>query len=269
MSEQKKIDLDILYNEDCLTTMNRLPENSINLIVTSPPYDDMRAYTPLPFDKFQQIAKEMYRILKIGGIAVWVITDQVKDFDESGTSFRHALYFKDLGFKLSTMFFEKPPRGAVGNISLYWRTVEYMFVISKDIPKTINLIKDRKNKYILKEPRSSRTRMHDGTLQKREFKPYGELGRRTNIWRYNVGAGHSTKDKFAYDHPATFPEKLAEDHILSWSNKNNIIYDPFMGSGTVAKMAKVNGRYFIGSEIDKKFYKIAQRRVKNCQTKII
>ena len=266
MSEH--IDLDILYNEDCLKTMGRLPENSIDLIVTSPPYDDMRAYEPLPFDKFQQIAKEMYRILKKGGIGMWVVDDQVKDFDESGTSFRQVLYFKEIGFKSNTMFFEKPPRGATGNTKFYWKTVEYMVFISKGIPETINLIKDRENKYILKKPRSSRTRKRDGTLQKRTYSPYGEMGRRTNIWRYPVGASHSTKDKFAFEHPATFPEQLAEDHIISWSNKNDVIYDPFMGSGTVAKMAKINSRHFIGSEIDKKFYKIAERRVKHCQTKI-
>ena len=78
---------------------------------------------------------------------------------------------------------------------------------------------------------------------------------------YSSGYMVSSKDKIAFEHPAIYPEQLVEDHILSWSNENDLIYDPFMGSGTTAKMAILNKRNWIGSEISKEYCDIITRRL--------
>ena len=260
-----------IYNEDCLITMGNMPDNYIDLIVTSPPYDDLRSYNNHVRghkDKFngytfpfEQIAKELYRVTKIGGVVVWVVGDGYVKGNETGSSFRQALFFKECGFNLfDTMIYAKPPRGAVGNNQTYWQSFEYMFVFSKGSPKTINLLKDRKNKDSRKGDNGTK-RLQNGTLLKLARGGYGEFGRRTNIWEYNIGKGHSTSDEIAHEHPAIFPEKLANDHIYTWSNTNDLIYDPFMGSGTVAKMALHLGRNYIGSEINKKYCNIAEKRI--------
>lgn len=260
-----------IYNESCLKTMSRMPDKYIDLTITSPPYDDLRSYNnhiggnksklngySFPFEK---IAQELYRVTKIGGVVVWVVGDETIKGDETGTSFRQALFFKKCGFNLfDTMIYSKPPRGAVGNNKTYWQSFEYMFIFSNGKPKTINLIKDRKNKES-RNGDSGTKRLQNGELLKLKRGGYGEFGRRTNIWEYNIGKGHSTGDDIAFEHPAIFPEKLAHDHIVTWSNKNDLIYDPMMGSGTVAKMCLLEGRIFIGSEINKDYCKIIESRI--------
>lgn len=243
-----------VYNEDCLETMRWLDENTIDLAITSPPYDEMRAYSGNNFNQFEEIAHKLYRVLKPGGVLVWVIGDQTIKGSETGTSFRHALYFRDeVGFNLSdTIIYLKPPRGAVGNNKTYWQTFEYMFVLSKGAPKTINLIMDRENKNSRNGDQSTK-RLHDGTLKNVKREGYAKHGRRTNVWQYLIGKGHSTKDAVAFQHPAIFPENLARDHIISWSNEGDVVYDPFMGSGTTAKMAIETGRQWIGSEISSEY----------------
>jgi len=252
--------LNTLYNEDCLHTMARMPENFIDLTVTSPPYDDMRKYKGYAFD-VDRTSKELFRVVKYGGMVVWIVSDKSKDGSESGTSFRQALKFMEVGFNLlDTMIYLKPPKGASGNNKIYWQSFEYMFLFCKGKPKTINLLKDRKNKESRKGDNGTK-RMAGGELKKVARGGYGEYGRRTNVWEYAVGKGHSTKDDIAFKHPAIFPEKLAEDHILSWSNEGDLIYDPFMGSGTVAKMAKLNSREYLGSEISLEYCEIAEKRM--------
>jgi site-specific DNA-methyltransferase (adenine-specific) len=255
-----RIRLNTIYNEHCLKTMSKMQDSFIDMVLTSPPYDNMRTYGGDNFNDFEAIATELYRIMKDCSIIVWITGDQTKNGDESGTSFKQALFFKQLGFKLfDTMIYLKPPRGAVGNNKTYWQTFEYMFILSKGIPKTINLLYDRENK----ETRNGDTgtkRLTNGELKKLKRPGYTKLGRRTNVWQYNVGSGHSATDKIAYEHPAIFPEKLAKDHILSWSNIDDVIYDPFLGSGTTAKMAQLCNRNYIGSEINKDYYKIAKKR---------
>jgi site-specific DNA-methyltransferase (adenine-specific) len=261
--EQASIEINKIYNENCLETMAKMPDDFIDLTVTSPPYDNLRSYggNPFPFNEFTLIAKELYRVTKIGGVVVWVVGDQTIKGDETGTSFRQALYFKQVGFTLfDTMIYLKAPRGAVGNNKTYWQTFEYMFVLSKGTPKTINLIKDRKNKESRAGDNGTK-RQHDGSLLKVSRNGYSHYGRRTNVWDYLIGRGHSSSDKIAYEHPAIFPEKLAEDHIVSWSEKNEIVYDPFMGSGTTAKMALLNNRKYIASELHSKYCKIAEKRL--------
>ena len=135
-----------IFNEDCLKTISKMPKDFVDLVVTSPPYDDLRDYDGNKDFNFRLIVKELFKILKEGGVIVWVVGDQTKNHNESGTSFRQALFFQEIGFNLfDTMIYLKPPRGAVGNNKTYWQSFEYMFVFSKGKPKTINLIKDREN----------------------------------------------------------------------------------------------------------------------------
>lgn len=251
--------------------MSKMPNDFVDLSVTSPPYDDLRTYNnhvlgvrsefngyTFPFEK---IAKELFRVTKQGGVVVWVVGDSTTAGNETGNSFRQALFFKEVGFNLfDTMIYSKPPRGAVGNNKTYWQSFEYMFVFSKGYPKTINLIKDRENKESRKGDNGTK-RLQNGILLQIKRGGYGEYGRRTNIWEYNIGKGHSTKDEIAFQHPSIFPEKLAQDHIYSWSNPGELVYDPMIGSGTVAKMCLVEGRSFIGSEINKRYCKIAEKRI--------
>jgi site-specific DNA-methyltransferase (adenine-specific) len=137
------------------------------------------------------------------------------------------------------------------------------------MPKTINLLKDKPNKWAGVSTYSNITRREkDGTLTDKGQKTVNEIGVRTNIWRYNNGKGFSTKDEIAYQHPAIFPEKLAQDHILSWSNEGDIVLDPFGGSGTVAKKAIELNRKWISIEISKEYCELAEKRIKSvlCNT---
>lgn len=257
----KMMELNNIYGESCLETMKRIGDEKIDLTVTSPPYDNMRSYEGNNKVEFKLIAKELYRITKKGGIVVWIIGDQTKKGNESGTSFEHALFFKKIGFNLfDTMIYLKKPRGACGNNKGYWQAFEYMFVLSKNKPKTINLIYDRKNKDERNGDKGTK-RLYNGCLKKVSRNGYKRFGRRTNVWEYNVGRGHSTKDKIAFNHPAIFPEKLIKDHIISWTNERDIVYDPFMGSGTTAKICKLLNRNFIGSEINLDYVSLAKKRL--------
>ena len=253
--------INTIIQGDCLEVMKTLEDNSIDLTVTSPPYDNLRTYNGYTFD-FEGIAKELFRVTKRGGVVVWVVGDATIKGSETCTSDRQKLYFKDVcGFNVhDTMIYLKPPRGACGNNKTYWQTFEYMFVLSKGIPKTINLIKDREN-VEAREGDSGTKRLFDGTLSKRKRSGYGKFGRRTNVWEYFIGKGHSASDNFAYEHPAIFPEKLAEDHILSWSNEGDTVLDPMAGSGTTLKMAKKNNRNYIGIEISEEYIDIINKRL--------
>ena len=249
-----------LFVSNCIDFMKGMDDDIVDLTLTSPPYDDLRDYNGYHFD-FESIAKQLYRITKQGGVVVWVVNDTSKDGDESGTSFRQALYFKEIGFRLAdTMIFAKKPRGGIGNPRLYYPSFEYMFVFSKGQIKTHNMIKDRKNKYQGGKSKCT-DRMKDGTLKSRYRVTGGEYGKRGNIWEYATGKWKVTKDSLAYQHPAIFPEKLAEDHILSWTNPNDLVFDPMCGSGTTGKMALLNNRQFIGVDISQDYIAIAKERI--------
>ena len=253
---------------DCLERMKEISDESVDLTVTSPPYDCLRSYNnnidkSWTNKKWEPIIKELYRVTRNGGIVVWVVGDATVKGTETGTSFKQALYFKECGFNLfDTMIYAKPPRGAVGNNKTYWQTFEYMFIFSKGNPKTINLICDRKNKES-RDGDNGTKRLKNGELLKVKRGGYSEYGRRTNIWEYGIGKGQSTKDNFAFKHPAIFPEQLAQDHIISWSNEGDTVLDCFMGSGTTGKMSILNGRKFIGIELDEKYYDISCERIKD------
>ncbi len=248
------MELNRIYNENCLDTMLSMESELIDLTVTSPPYDDLRQYNGYEFH-FEKIAKELFRVTKKGGIVVWIVSDSTIKGSESGTSFRQALFFKDCGFNLhDTMIYEKSGM-AYPDSTRYHQVFEYMFILSKGFPQSVNLIKDRENKFVGTVGGNKR-----GGLCKRE-----QFGSRFNVWRYANGRDNSSKDRIAFKHPAIFPESLAEDHIISWSNEGDLIYDPFMGSGTTAKMAIKHKRNWIGSEISLEYCEIANRRINEFQ----
>ncbi len=266
------MELNKIYNEDCLIGMKRIPDKSIDMTLTSPPYDNLRDYNGYTFD-FEGIAKELFRITKPGGVVVWVVGDETINGSETLTSFKQAIYFKELGFNVhDTMIYQKngypfPPKNR------YYQVFEYMFVFSKGKPKTTNLIADKPNRSYGKKVVSSTQRQPDGTTIKisanktnpnRQVK---EFGVRTNVWLYSPGYMKSTKDKIAYKHPAQFPEQLAQDHIISWSNEGDIVLDPMAGSGTTLKMAIKNNRNYIGFEISKEYVDIINKRIDEIKSK--
>jgi len=248
---------------DNVEVMRQMPDNCIDLTVTSPPYDNLRTYNGFSFD-FEGVAKELYRITKDGGVVVWVVGDATIDGSETGTSFRQALYFKEIGFNLhDTMIYEKDtqpchdPRN-----KRYKQYFEYMFVFSKGKPKTYNEIQDIPTKNAGKVLRKATKRKPNGdmrhfTEEGREVKIKDYMARK-NIWKFNT-------DKRGAGHPAIFPEQLANDHIISWSNPGDLVFDPFVGSGTTAKMALLNGRNYSGIDISEEYCEIARRRVEQAQ----
>ena len=261
------MEINKIYNENCLETMAKMPDNFIDLTVTSPPYDDLRTYKGYSFD-FENVAKELWRITKQGGVVVWVIGDETKNFCETFSSFNQAIFFNKCGFNLlDTMIYLKSGYApAYPTLRRYANQFEYMFVFSKGKPKTFNPVQVDKTeltklRQVNKMP--STFRQKDGTTIKKNTQNFNDKKSASNVWRLITGTnGHS--DKIAFKHPATFPEKLANDHIISWSKENDLVYDPFMGSGTTAKMAILNNRKYIGSEISEEYCKIIENRIKEC-----
>lgn len=241
---------------DCVEGLALLKPNSIDLTVTSPPYDNLRIYNGYCFD-FESVAKELYRVTKLGGVVVWNVNDSTIKGSETGNSFRQALYFKELGFNLhDTMIWIKDGGGAVGSNKCYTQNFEYMFVFSKGAPKTINLIYDKPNKSFGQDKSGVGRRKVTGEHKIEQRKPSKEFSRRNNWWYIppQKGAGH----------PAVFPEQLANDHIISWSNEGDVVLDPFSGSGTTHKMALLNNRKFIGFEISQEYVDIERKRLEEC-----
>jgi len=249
-----------IYNEDCLETMSRMEDDFIDLTVTSPPYDDLRTYNGYSFD-FESITKELYRVTKEGGVVVWVVGDATIKGSESGTSFKQALYFKEIGFNLhDTMIYQKTGTPYPSKVR-YNQTFEYMFVFSKGKPKTFNPIM-KKNITAGAVRHSRKFRNKDGEMSPSfNGKPVNEFGIENNIWKIKNGMNKSTKDKIAFKHPAIFPEELVDKHIKTWSNEGGLIYDCFIGSGTTAKMSIINKRNYTGSEISKEYFDAAIKRI--------
>ena len=249
------MELNKIYCMDCLDGLKQLEDECVDLTVTSPPYDNLRTYNGYNFD-FENIAKELYRVTKRGGVVVWIVGDSTVKGSETGTSFKQALFFKEIGFNLhDTMIYEKA-QSCFGSNLCYLQSFEYMFVLSKGKPKTINFIRDRKNVRSGKESMCVKGLSKDGKKSERHYKEMKEYGKRKNIWKYGVGGGK-------IKHPAVFPEQLAYDHIISWSNEGDVVMDIFMGSGTTAKMCKIANRNYIGFEISEEYCEIAKERLKN------
>ena len=255
------LELNKIYNESNLDTMKRMPDNFVDLTVTSPPYDNLRDYKGYSFP-FEEIAKELFRVTKQGGVVVWVVGDATVNGSETGTSFKQALYFKEIGFNLhDTMIYQKISYMPNKKAKRYDSLFEYMFIFSKCQPKTFNeIIENRTNieKSVCKK--DIMIRQKDGTFKKSERINKGLVKKMGNVWTY-LNNSNSTKDKIAFKHPAIFPEQLANDHIISWSNEGDLVYDPFAGSGTTGKMAILNKRKCIMSEISAEYCEIIKNRL--------
>ena len=295
---------------DCSELLSGIPENSIDLVVTSPPYDDIRFYSDgfveefgkseedfedekeykrelAAFKKkkvkekleknngysfpFESIVKQLYRCLKKGGVVVWVVGDATVKKGETGSSFRQALFFKEAGFTLhDTMIYQKNSSSfpARADSNRYSQIYEYMFVFSKDgAPKHASLICDKNNRwsgYVSYGQASMRAQ--DGVLVERKIKPVPDFSPRNNIWKYNTGKGYSSTDEEAFKHPAIFPEKLAEDCILTWSKEGDVVLDPFCGSGTTLKMALLNNRKSFGFDVSSEYCALAEKRLARART---
>ena len=244
---------------DCLEEMSIIESSSIDLTVTSPPYDNLRDYNGYTFN-FEEIAKELFRVTKKGGIVVWIVGDATAKGSETGTSFKQALYFKEIGFNLhDTMIYAKNnPIPLTHN--RYEQQFEYMFVFSKGRPKTFNpkLIDcvGVGKEYNINRPqiydKSSKRHYRDEIIKTKKNK------QAFNIWYYSIGIDKKTNTK----HPAPFPEQLAEDHIKSWSNEGDLVFDPMAGSGTTLKMAKKLNRKYLGIEISEEYINIIKERLK-------
>ena len=261
-----------LRHGDCLDVMKTIPDGSVDLVVTSPPYDNLRTYNgnieQWNFEKFKNIAKELYRIIKKGGVVIWVIGDATIKGSETGTSFKQALYFKDLGFNLhDTMIYEKNtstfPARKTG--IRYTQIFEYMFIFSKGKPKTVNLICDKKNKWggVTTWGASWNRNSNDELVKGDKKTTIAEYSPRNNIWLYKIGRGSDKGKGGVKNHPAVFPLDLAKDHILSWSNEGDVVLDPFMGSGTTGVASINTNRNFIGIELSEEYYNIAKERINN------
>lgn len=240
-----------LITGDNVEALRQFPDDFVDLTVTSPPYDNLRTYNGFTWD-FEALAKELYRVTKPGGVVVWNVNDATVNGSETLTSFRQAIYFKDVcGFNVhDTMIYEKSGF-ANPSTTRYHQVFEYVFILSKGKPKSVNLIRDRANKYV---------GIHGGEKSFRD-----EFGIRFNIFRYANGKNNSTSDVNAFDHPAIMPEALANDHIISWSNEGDVVLDPFMGSGTTGKMALLNNRRFIGVELSPEYVEIAKKRIEDAK----
>lgn len=247
-----------IINGDCLDVMKeKIPSNFVDLTITSPPYDNLRTYNGYNFD-FEGIANELYRVTKDGGVVVWVVGDATINGSESGTSFKQALYFKEIGFNLhDTMIYAKNNPIPL-NHNRYEQQFEYMFVFSKGKPKTFNPIKiptiGAGKKYSWKDTndygdKSAKRARNETSIVKKDKIDY-------NIWFMNVS-------KSKYTNSAPFPEELAERHIVSWSNEADMVFDPFVGSGTTGKMAVLNNRKFIGIDISKEYCEMSKERIEN------
>ncbi len=254
IGEENRMEINKIHNENCLETMARMEDNFIDLTVTSPPYDNLRTYNGYSFD-FESIAKELYRVTKDCGVVVWVVGDATIKGSETGTSFKQALFFKECGFNLhDTMIYKKKSCYAHDPRNKRYKSYfEYMFILSKGKPKTYNEIKDVPNKHAGKVLKGTGGRDKNGNKRKLKEMVISDFQARPNIWEI-ASSGRSK-------HPAIFPEKLANDHIISWSNEGDLVYDCFMGSGTTAKMAKLNNRNYIGSEISEEYCNIANERL--------
>lgn len=241
---------------NCVEVMRGWPEGAIDLTVTSPPYDKLRDYNGYEFP-FEEIANELYRVTSDGGVVVWVVGDRING-GRSLTSFRQAIYFQEIGFAAHDVMIYQKKNTPFMRSNAYTNAYEMMFVLSKGKPKTFNALKEPTRRHGMEL--LTHNKLPDGINKKKR----GELKKektRTNIWPYAVGLGGTTRDRIAFQHPAVFPEKLAYEHIYSWSNPGDMVLDPMCGSGTTGKMALKNGREFIGIDISPEYIEIARERL--------
>ena len=255
-----------VFYSDSAKLLKLMPDSSIDLVITSPPYDDLRDYKNSNnlwnFKKFQDIARQLFRVLKQGGVVVWVVGDKTNNGSKTLSSFKQALFFQELGFNIFDVIIYEKTGTSPPHPGRYFNSFEYMFILSKGKPKTINLLRDKKNKWGGQMTFGNVSRREkDGSLTNKGRKKINEFGIRTNIWKYANGKGFTTKDKIAYEHPAIFPEKLVSDHINSWSNEDDVVLDIFGGSGTTIKVAKRMNRNWIYIDHVERYCEIAVERI--------
>lgn len=247
---------------DCVGVMREFPADCVDLTVTSPPYDDLRDYCGYRFD-FEGVASELYRITRDGGVVVWVVGDRIKG-GRTLTSFYQAIGFKEAGFAVHDVMIYKKKNTPFMRKNAYTNCYEFMFVMVKGkTPKTFAALTEptARNGYEM----LVHNKRADGINRKRRGKLNAKKTR-ANVWEYAVGLGGTTNDRYAFEHPAMFPEKLAADHILSWSKKGDVVLDPMCGSGTTLKMAAAHGRSYIGIDVSKEYAAIARRRIKEASS---
>lgn len=263
--ENNEIKLNEIYLSDNLSFLKKLEDNSIDLVVTSPPYDNLRKYNGFSFDfekDFKPLVKELFRVMKPGGVIAWVVGDAVIKGGRSMNSFRQALYFGESGFLLYEHLIYKKSGAAPPHKNRYSNNFEHMFIFSKGKPKTVNIIEDKPNKWAgTSSFGTTSLRGKDDKLVKKGKRVVKEMGRRNTIWEIVNNYGFATKDKEAHNHPAIFPESLARDLIISYSNSGDIVLDIYSGSGTTCKMAYLEGRQFLGCEISEEYLNLSKERL--------
>ena len=255
-----RINIEGLYTADCIDFMSSMPDECVDLVVTSPPYDNLRNYKGYSFE-FEKIAEGLFKVVKEGGVVVWVVGDKING-GRSLTSFRQGLYFKEIGFNMHDVMIYQKKNTPFMRSNAYTNAYEFMFILVKGKPKTFNPLKEKtvRNGFEMVVFNKGA----DG-LNKKNLKELKTEKTKTNIWKYAVGLGGTTSDKIAFKHPATFPEKLAQDHILSWSNEGDLVFDPMCGSGTTCKMAFLNKRKYLGIDISAEYLNIAKSRILKTQ----
>ncbi|GAB7140989.1 hypothetical protein RsTz2092_09470 [Deferribacterales bacterium RsTz2092] len=259
------MEFNTIYNINCVSLMKSMDDCVVDLTVTSPPYDELRNYNGYVFN-CEEIVSQLYRITKKGGVVVWVVGDKINKGNRTLTSFKQALLFQQTGFNVHDVMIYKKKNTPFMRSNAYTSCYEFMFILSKGTPKTFNPIMEKTARHGLEM--LVHNKGADGINKKvlAELKPEKV---KNNVWEYAVGLNGSTNDKDAFKHPAIFPEKLAEDHILTWTNPNDLVFDPMCGSGTTCKMAKKNARLYLGCDISEDYVNIANTRVNRCQKEII
>lgn len=245
-----------LFVADCVDFMREMPEGCVDLTVTSPPYDSLRDYKGYKFD-FEAVAEGLYRVTAKGGVVVWVVGDRING-GRSLTSFRQGIYFQEIGFNMHDVMIYRKKNTPFMRSNAYTNCHEFMFVLSKGKPKTFNPLKEDTVRHGFEMVVHNKGA--DG-VNRKNLKELKKRKTKTNIWAYAVGMGGTTSDKVAFKHPAVFPEKLVEDHILSWTNPHDLVFDPMCGSGTTCKMATINRRKYIGVDISEEYIEIAKKRL--------
>ena len=251
-----------LIHGDCLEVMRDIADESVDLTVTSPPYDSLRTYNGnndlWSESVWKYILVSLYNKTKDGGVVVWIVGDQTISGSETGTSFKQALWAMECGFRLHDTMIWRKSNFSNPSSNRYHQTFEYMFIFSKGKPKTFNPIKDRKNIYSGQSTRGQNSiRQVDGSLKVVSRKTISEFGMRHNVWDVNTSGQAMEK----FDHPAPFSLAIAEGHILSWSDEGDTVMDCLMGSGTTGVACKNLGRKFIGIEMDEDYFKVAEKRI--------
>lgn len=248
----------MLHLGDCLDVMRGFDDGCIDLTVTSPPYDNLRTYNGSLTDwteaKWKAIIAELFRVTTQGGVVIWVVGDATINGSETGTSFRQALHAMECGFRLHDTMMWCKPNPVPTQHTRYQAAHEYMFVWSKASPKAANILREpSKTAGVKRTKHRARGAGHDDNAE--GFYVVASTKIRNNWWVEPTAIANGFK------HSAPFPEALARDHILSWSNEGDTVFDPFTGSGTTGKMALAHRRKFIGIERDPEYFKIAQTRI--------